>query len=142
MKLQQSARKSFLLYHFIIPLIAFLSIASILEFSMLDIWLAEHFYDRQQNRWPYREHWLAQGVIHKGGRYFIYSLGAALLGSWLWSFRSGSPLSKHRRPLAYLLTAGVTGPAMVTYLKSHTHIHCPWNLTLFNGSQPLHPVIG
>ena len=128
-------KNRFLLYHFIIPLAVFLLFVCVLELTDLDVWLAGHFYDRRHNRWPYRDHWLTQTVIHKGGRYLVYGLGMVLLGSWLYSFHSASRL-RSRRPLAYLLAASVTGPAIITYLKSHTHIHCPWNLTFFGGNQP------
>ncbi len=130
------SRKKFLIYHLLLPIAAFGLVILALEYTGLDVWLATHFYDQQLHLWPLREHWLSQQVIHKGGRYFVYVLGIAVLLSWLWSFRTRSALNKYNLGLAYLLAASLTGPIIVTILKSRTHIYCPWDLTIFGGNKP------
>jgi membrane-associated PAP2 superfamily phosphatase len=126
----------FWLFHLFLPLAVLIGLAAVFEFTDIDIRLSSHFYDAAARRWPWREEWLTEKVIHKGGRYFVYTLGVILLGLWLWSFRAGSRFHSVNRRLAYLVVASVTGPLVVTLLKGRTHIHCPWNLTLFGGSKP------
>ncbi len=119
-----------------LPLIALMVILLWLELTQLDLWIASHFYDAASKQWPYREHWLAQTVLHKGGRYVVYAVGLGLLVACLASFRATSAYYAIRLQLAFLVIASLLGPLIVTYLKSHTHIYCPWDLVLFGGSKP------
>lgn len=128
--------KHFLKYHFLLPLIMLAVFLLSLELTQLDLWLANHFYDAELEQWPYRDHWLAQTVLHKGGRYFVYAVGVGLLVACLASYRAKSAYYAIRLNLTFLVTASLLGPLIVTYLKSHTHIYCPWDLVLFGGSKP------
>jgi membrane-associated PAP2 superfamily phosphatase len=127
---------SFIKNHLLLPLIAFVVLLLCMEFTQLDVWLASHFYNAELKLWPYREHWLTQTVLHKAGRYIVYAIGVVLLICWLTAFRLKSRLYDYRKHLTYLLLASLTGPLIITYLKSHTHIYCPWDLALFGGNKP------
>ncbi|MEQ1545029.1 phosphatase PAP2 family protein [Methyloglobulus sp.] len=127
---------SFIKNHLLLPLIAFVVLLLCMEFTQLDLWLASHFYNTELKLWPYREHWLTQTVLHKAGRYIVYTIGVMLLLCWLTAFRSKSALSGYRKHLTFLLLASLAGPLIITYLKSHTHIYCPWDLALFGGNKP------
>jgi membrane-associated PAP2 superfamily phosphatase len=127
---------SFIKNHLLLPLIAFVVLLLCMEFTQLDLWLASHFYNTGLKLWPYREHWLTQTVLHKAGRYIVYAIGGILLFFWLAAWRSKSDFYGYRRQLSFLLLASLTGPLIITYLKSHTHIYCPWDLALFGGSKP------
>ncbi len=129
-------RGRFLKIHLIFPLIGFTALLACLEFTQLDIWIASHFYDAELKQWPYREHWLTQAVLHKGGRYFVYAIGLGLLLFCLAAYRSKSAFYHYRQPLAFLVLASLLGPLIITYLKSNTHIYCPWNVAEFGGPKP------
>jgi membrane-associated PAP2 superfamily phosphatase len=129
-------RKSFIKNHLLFPLSAFSVFLLCMEFTQFDIWLASHFYNAELKLWPYREHWLTQTVLHKAGRYIVYAIGVVLLLCWLAAFRLKSRLYDYRKHLTYLLLASLTGPLIITYLKSHTHIYCPWDLAMFGGNKP------
>ena len=51
------------------------------EYSGLDLWLARHFYDAGAGVWPYREHWLAKGVLHEGAKKFLTVLAVGLIAT-------------------------------------------------------------
>ncbi len=129
-------RKSFIKNHLLFPLIALSVLFLCMELIQFDIWLASHFYNAELHQWPYREHWLTQTVLHKAGRYLVYAIGVGVLFCWLMAFRPKSTLNAYRRQLTFLLFASLTGPLIITYLKSHTHIYCPWDLALFGGNKP------
>ena len=127
---------SFIKYHLLLPLIILVALVLCLESTELDVWFASHFYNAELKRWPFREHWLTQTVFHKGGRYLVYAIGAGLLLFCLASYRGRSAFYGYRHQLAFLVLASLLGPLFITYLKSHTHIYCPWDLALFGGHKP------
>jgi membrane-associated PAP2 superfamily phosphatase len=129
-------RLAFIRNHLMLPLVAFSVIVFCMEMTQIDVWLAGRFYNAELKLWPYREHWLTQTVLHKGGRYFVYVVGIGLLLFCLASYRSKSKLYVYRRHLTYLVLASLAGPLFITYLKSHTHIYCPWDVVMFGGSKP------
>lgn len=126
----------FIKCHFILPLLFWLNCLAIFQFTELDVWLARHFYNAQLHLWPYREHWLLQAGIHKVGRIAVYVLGGLMLVALLLSLRATSRLVPYRKALAFLVLAGISGPLVVTYFKSHTVIYCPWDVSLFGGAKP------
>lgn len=118
------------------PFLLFLILFFGLEFTRLDLWIAKHFYNAALHQWPYKESWLVKTVLHNGGRYFIYMIAAGMVFCLLLSFRSTSVFHVYRRHLIFLLIASINGPIIIVFLKNHTHIYCPWNLTLFGGDKP------
>jgi membrane-associated PAP2 superfamily phosphatase len=126
----------FINYHITLPLLVWLILLAVFQFTSVDFWLAEHFYDKQLHTWPYKEHWLLQTVIHKIGRFTVYAIGGIMLLCLLISQRATSTLAPYRRGLLFLVLAGISGPLVITYLKGHTHIYCPWDLTVFGGKKP------
>lgn len=126
----------FVKHHIIWPLLLGLVLLPIFQYTNIDLWLAKHFYNSTLRQWPYRDDWLLQTIIHKKGRTAIYVFGIGMLIGWLLSYRTNSRLLPYRKALAFLVVAGISGPLIVTYLKSHTHIYCPWDLTLFGGTKP------
>ena len=129
-------RKNFVNNHLLFPLIVLVVILLCLEFTQLDVWLASHFYNPELKQWSYRDTWLTQAVLHKSGRYLVYAIGAGLLLFCLTSWRSKSAFYGYRIHLTFLVVTSLAGPLFITYLKSHTHIYCPWDLALFGGNKP------
>lgn len=127
---------SFIISHLVLPLILFVALIFYLEFTQFDVWLASHFYNAELKQWPYRDHWLTQAVIHKGGRFLVYAIGIGMLLFCMSAWRAKSSFYEYRKQLVFLVLASLLGPLIVTYLKSHTHIYCPWDLKIFGGSKP------
>ena len=126
----------FIKCHLVLPLLLWSGCLVVFQFTELDVWLARHFYNAQLQLWPYREHWLLQGVIHKAGRLAVYVLGGFMLVALLLSLRGASRWASYREALLFLVLAGISGPLVVTYFKSHTVIYCPWDVALFGGAKP------
>ena len=126
----------FIIIHVLLPLILFLILFFGSEISGLDFWISKHFYNLDTKQWPYKQNWIAETLLHHGGRVFIYVLAVAVLISLLLTFRPSSEYTNYRKPLCYLLLASVIGPSIIAYLKNHTHMYCPWDLIAFGGNRP------
>ncbi len=105
------------------------------EYSGLDLFLAQLFYDTSIESWPYKSHWLTSKVLHTGGRNFVVSIAGLILAVFILSFFI-KRLSRYRKSAAYLLIASLSGPSLVAVGKHYTHIYSPWHLSLFGGVQP------
>jgi membrane-associated PAP2 superfamily phosphatase len=118
----------------IFPLLLFVS-AVLLEYSGLDIWWVSHFYDAQNQVWPYRGHWLFDTIIHSGGQLFDWSFAVI----WLLLFIFVNLQKKfrpYRKILLFFFVATAAGPILIGLGKNFTHIASPWDLHIFNGVQP------
>jgi membrane-associated PAP2 superfamily phosphatase len=105
------------------------------EYTGLDVWISQYFYDSALGKWPYKSHWLTQDLLHNGGRYLVVAMAIILLLLLVGSFFL-SRLKPYRRDLAFVLLAGISGPAIIGGLKAATHIYSPWDLQIFGGAQP------
>ncbi len=119
---------------YLIPLLA-MGLAILSQYSGLDLWLAQLFYDQQQHLWPYQEHWLMQTVIHRGGRDLVavFILGTLLVFGLSFVVKSWRHL---RAAAGYILLVSLTSLVIISEFKSHTHIYSPWDLTQFGGHYP------
>ena len=109
---------------------------SSLEFTDLDFLISSKFYQKELQQWPYKEFWLTEAFLHKGGQYFSKITGVVVFLILLRSFSQKSALFSCRKPLAFLFVASVTGPIIIAILKNTTHIYCPWDLAMFGGEKP------
>ena len=126
----------FLKTHFIIPFSFFIIVFTGLEFSSLDLKISEHFYNSSLHLWPYKDTWLTQTVLHKGGQAFSKIMGGVVLFFLLLSLSARTPLHRYRRALLFLFVAAISGPIIIAILKSNTYVYCPWDLKQFGGDQP------
>lgn len=101
----------------------FLTLLLELALTGLDLWIAQHFYNVELHRWPYRESFLAEVVMPLGGGYLAYVCAFALLICLLASFRLISRFYKYCRQMIFFLIASLSGPIVIVLLKNFTHIH-------------------
>lgn len=80
---------------------------------------------------PWRNHWLAAGLLHSGVRFAAWGLLAALLLS-LW--RPWGPLrAVSRRRRLWLLGTTLACAALIPIIKHFSATSCPWSLAEFGG---------
>ncbi|MCI5218250.1 MAG: phosphatase PAP2 family protein [Candidatus Electrothrix sp. LOE2] len=109
--------------------------AVVLEYSGLDLRWVSHFYDAQNQVWPYRGHWLFDTIIHTGGQRLDWSVAVIWLLLFLF-VNLKKQFRTYRKILLFFLVATAAGPILVGIGKNYTHISTPWDLHLFNGIQP------
>ncbi|MBL8726405.1 MAG: phosphatase PAP2 family protein [Planctomycetes bacterium] len=121
--------------HLYWPLAGFVLVTLPFEITDLDLWCSEPFYDRQLRAWPWLENFWASTVVHKGGKYSVWVLGAVPLLVFLGGFRH-APWRAYRRVCTYVMLCLGLSPGLVAALKALTRRHCPWQIETFGGQVP------
>lgn len=127
----------FWMIHLVLPLMAAILILTTLEYTGIDLWIADHWYALEGNRWALRDNWLTYEVIHHYGKEAMLVLGMILVIVLVTSYRR--PALQHwRKPVGYLLTCMVVLPALIAYGKYYSEVPCPWDLVRYGGENFYH----
>jgi len=118
--------------HLLRPLIAFLLVVTLLEFSGIDLWVADQLYHWSGDMWVWRDAWLTATLIHEGGRKLVTVLALTLLLLLAASYRLPS-LRHLRSGLWYLLVSALLSGLVINMAKRLTQIDCPWDLLRYGG---------
>lgn len=119
--------------HLLRPFIAFLLAAILLEFSGIDLWLADQLYHGAGDAWRWRDAWLTATLIHEGGRNLVNVMALALLLALAASYRRQS-FRQYRSGLWYLLGTAVVSGVVINLAKEVTRVDCPWDLLRYGGT--------
>jgi membrane-associated PAP2 superfamily phosphatase len=117
------------------PALACTALLAIIGLGQIDIGLADRIYALGGNQWSWRDAFLAEDVVHVGGRNLSLALWVTTLLAWLvaaWHAH-GHAL---RRPFAYLLLATLVSTLLVSFFKSWSNMDCPWDLVRYGGERP------
>ncbi len=126
-------RSKFLLYHFFIPIFLLVLLSILLTIGDIDRIVTDYIYNIQENNWSWKELWITEYFLHKGGR--ILSIGAALvLLSLLLLSCFKRSLFPYRRTLTYLVVAAIGSSLLISILKSALAVSCPWEFERYGGN--------
>lgn len=129
----------FWISHALTPLVVFISLVFIFHFTDFDLFVSNFFYDFELNLWYFGESWWAKTFIHEWGR----DLVAIIFLLSLVSLISCLLFKKIRRNwffFAYIVLVILFSTGIVAAIKHFTNIDCPWDLSLYNGSQPYYNI--
>lgn len=112
-----------------------LGIFLLFEVFGVDRAVSDLFYDPAVRRFPLREDWFLEVVIHRWAKYILVLIALGLLGGIGLSFRIGA-LRAWRRGMVFVFLAMVLGSAAVGALKVATNKHCPYDLEIYGGYAP------
>ena len=110
----------------------FLLTMSVFSVLNVDFTLADFFYRLQGSTWAWKDTFLAQGVIHKGGKWLSLLMGIATLILLILSF-SFDCLKEYRIPLLYLFSSTLISTLLVATIKHLVSMECPWDLIRYGG---------
>jgi membrane-associated PAP2 superfamily phosphatase len=120
-------------------LAAFLCVLTIVAATDLDVTLARWlFFNESLAQWRGADSWIANELLHTGGRWLTRALVAASILAWLSTFTEIAP--RWRRSAAFLTLSIVVTVAITAWLKTVTNVDCPWDLTIFGGQYPYVPL--
>ncbi len=118
----------------LLPVFVAVAIALWLQVSNWDVIWLRLFWDEPSQSWPYRDHWLASGILHTGGQQLTQWLAIILLVMWVGvSWRLTKTL---RWTLTYVVVASISSSVLIVGLKEVTHLPCAWDVTAFGGKVP------
>jgi len=124
--------KRFWVTHLVLPLVAAVTLLSLLEQTSVDLWLADKWFALEGGHWAWRDHWLAYDVIHHHGKQLLIASGLLLLALIALSYRLAG-LRRWRLPMTYLLTSMAVLPSLIASSKRFSPVPCPWDLTRYGG---------
>jgi len=109
----------------------------------LDLAIARWFFDGARGLFPLTNDWLLKIVLHDAARDVSAVAALALLGVAVtsWIAPKLKTVRAHREALLFTSIATVVAAALVGLLKHFSSHACPWDLAMFGGSAPYHPLL-
>jgi membrane-associated PAP2 superfamily phosphatase len=123
--------------HAWVPLILFVPLFTVVEWTGLDRILAHALFYDPVHRWlgEGAGGWWAHGVIHNGGRWLARTVAGTALVLWTGSFLSVR-MRHWRRSAGFVFISMAAAVLIVGGLKLVTNVDCPWDLAEFGGDRP------
>lgn len=125
--------------HLVEPLLFLLAGSCLLMGLELDQKLATWLFTLQGGQWQWKDAWLAEQVIHRGGRSASIIAGLTVLIAALASRWRSRWLPLHR-PLLRLFTSIAVATVVVSLCKRISGMDCPWDLVVYGGSHEFYGV--
>lgn len=101
----------------------------------MDRVLATWLYAWEGGRWAMKEGWWTEHVIHRGGRDLSVVASLMVIVATVMAFTTRR-LHDIRWPLFKLFASVALSTGLVSMLKHHTGMDCPWDLAQYGGSKP------
>lgn len=124
--------RKFWLVHLLLPAAASAAVLTLLEYTPVDLWLADRWFALEGDRWAWRDNWLTYNLIHHYGKLALIAFGIVLIGLIIASLRSAQ-LARWRLPMTYALTSMALVPAVIARAKGFIPVPCPWDLARYGG---------
>ncbi len=107
----------------------------VVERFRIDWWVSSLFFDPELGRFPLRDDWFLEKLMHVGARNAVVVVGLLVLAAWMVSFRL-KRVSKWRPLLLFLFVAMVSSSTTISLIKSASGKHCPYDLEQYGGTVP------
>jgi membrane-associated PAP2 superfamily phosphatase len=114
--------------------LAFLVFATlVIEAAGVDAYLADFFYEMEDNQWRLKNAWVTSVLIHKGGKNISILFLIIAISLWVASYKFSS-FNTWKYPLHYLMVASLLGVLLVGAGKALGNVSCPWDFSRYGGS--------
>ena len=114
---------------------AFLALNLLLVGFGGDLWIADRLYALQGHDWQWRHAFLAETVMHLGGRRFSALAWLLVVAACGASFVDPG-LRVRRAALGKLALSVLASTSLVALLKRWSDVPCPWSLARYGGDLP------
>lgn len=121
----------------LLTLLALAAALLVFEFTRLDVWVSDHFYDADRGEWMVRHRGLAKSVFYQWPLRLIKMFAVVVLAVALVPHRWLAPRWRlPRRELAVVFLTLTLVPSLVGSLKAWTGMFCPQQLAHYGGTRP------
>lgn len=118
-------------------LLALAGVILLFEFTPLDFWVADHFYDAASGKWLVKHAGQPKQIFYKTPLLLLKISGFVIFAVLLIPHRWLAPRWRlPKRALAVVLLSLVLIPSLVASLKRWTGMYCPQQLVRYGGKQP------
>jgi membrane-associated PAP2 superfamily phosphatase len=108
------------------------------EFTPLDFWVSDHFYDANSRNWLVKHSGQAKSLFYTWPLRVLKMFGVVVLVTALVPHRWLAPRWRlHKRELAVVFLALTLVPSVVGSLKAWTGMFCPRQLVRYGGTRPV-----
>ena len=122
----------------LLTMLALVVVLIVAEFTPLDAWVSDNFYDADHGGWMVRHSGLAKAVFYKWPLRLLKMFGAVVLITALLPHRWLAPRWRlPRRELAVVFLTLTLVPSLVGSLKAWTGMFCPRQLVRYGGTRPV-----
>lgn len=123
----------------LLMLFILIGIFFLFEFSNLDIFIQDYFYNNVTHKWllSHKNGSILDIIFYNGIKRAIIVFGVFILFLYLYSFKSSSVILKNYRDglLIVWLSIAII-PLIIGTLKANTNVPCPCDFTYFGGEYP------
>ena len=139
-RLARAGIPSWVLWQLLLPLVAFVAANVVLLQFGGDRWIAGHLYLWEGGHWALRDNPVTSTLIHQGGKRLSALAWLGVVACALVAWRRPA-WRTWRKPLLYLALAVLLSTSIVAWMKSWTHVDCPWDLVGFGGTRSYHDLL-
>jgi membrane-associated PAP2 superfamily phosphatase len=125
----------FYLWHVGLPALLAMLLLVVFEVSNLDRRLSDLFFDPASMSFLWRHDVWMETIGHQWAKYPLVLLAVGLLVALALSV-SLAMLRAQRKIVLFLLLSMALAPAAVSFLKTTTNKHCPYDLQIYGGNAP------
>lgn len=106
--------------------------------TQLDALLIAPYFDPQLSGFPLKRDWFIDTVMHLGLKYIVVAISLIFLSLFLLSFvkKDHEWQKTYRRSFIWTFVGMVISTAAISILKHYSNHSCPWDLTMYGGTQP------
>ncbi len=135
-----AGRSSWVVWQLLLPLVAFIAANFVLLQLGGDRWVAGHLYVWEGGRWALQDGFVTRTLIHEGGKRLSALAWFGVVACAVLAWRRPA-WRAWRKPLLYLALAVLLSTSIVAWMKSWTHVDCPWDLVGFGGTRSYHDLL-
>lgn len=125
-------------YAWLALIISAFLILAVGEFTNIDLLIEDYYFDPILKTFPWKNTWLAKDLMHVYVKNVILAFGFSLYLFLLvdlckpWKQMTKASRFKFR----FVAIASVLIPLSVSWLKSFSNLHCPWDIVRYHGTAP------
>jgi membrane-associated PAP2 superfamily phosphatase len=125
----------FYIWHLLVPLAGVALLVWLIDVLRLDWVVSDWFFDPIGHEFPLRDHPFFENVLHNAVKYMVVAFALGVAGLVVASLIDHR-WARYRALLVFILAAMTFSSGAVSFLKSATGRHCPYELKAYGGEMP------